>query len=97
MRNLMLVVAILALITAGFAIESSDKRAVVAPSWSSDELNVSAIGTFNRTLLTTPADGDTDKCPMFVAEVVADQKLSNEITAEGFASIRCGNYTSSLK
>ena len=75
---------------------ASRDREIIAQSWSSDELQVFATGPLNQTMSVTSTEIDSAKCQMFVVEVLADRKLSGEIKAYGFTSIRCGSIAADL-
>lgn len=72
-------------------------RGLVAQSWSSDELQIHAEGTFNQTLVATPVNGDEVPCVYFVKDVTEDTKLTQRMLSFGFNEIQCGSIKTSIK
>jgi hypothetical protein len=73
--------------------QAGQTRAELAESWSRDSVEFAAIGTNNRTLYTSlPGMGQAED-DAFLASVVQDHHLANELRDLGFERIQCGGRT----
>jgi hypothetical protein len=70
--------------------QAAQNRAELAQSWSTDDVQTTAVGTFNNTILVTLADNDPIECDVMLGNIISDHQLSQEIKAQGFSSIQCG-------
>ena len=77
--------------------QAAQNRAELAQSWSTDEVQSVATGTFNNTLLVTPADSDPITCDVFIGNIISDRTLVQELTMRGFTSVQCDNKKASLR
>jgi len=64
--------------------QASDHRAELAQSWTTDDVQTVAMGTFNNTLLVTPAESDPITCDVFIGNIISDRTLVQELTVRGF-------------
>lgn len=71
--------------------QAAQNRAELAQSWSTDEMQSVATGTFNNTLLVTPVDNDPITCDVVVSSIISNRMSAQELTAQGFNSVGCGN------
>ena len=76
--------------------QATQNREEVAQSWSTDEVQSTAVGTFNNTILTV-ADNDPIGCDVMLDNIISDHQLSQEIKAQGFSSIRCGQKKADIR
>jgi hypothetical protein len=73
--------------------QTAQNRAELAQSWSGDSVQFTAIGMSNRTLYAAlPAMGQAED-DAFLASVVQDHHLANELRDLGFERIQCGGRT----
>jgi len=80
-----------------WAWQASDHRAELAQSWSTDEVQSTAVGTFNSTILVTAADIDPIECDVILGNIISDHQLAQEIKAQGFSSIQCGQKKADIQ
>jgi hypothetical protein len=73
--------------------QAGQTRAEIAQSWSRDSVVFAAIGMSNRTLYAAlPGMGQAED-DAFLASVVQDHHLANELRDLGFERIQCGGHT----
>jgi hypothetical protein len=73
--------------------QAGQTRAELAQSWSRDSVQFAAIGTNNHTLYAAlPGMGQAED-DAFLASVVQDHHLANELRDPGFERIQCGGRT----
>ena len=77
--------------------QAAQNRAELAQSWSTDDVQSVATGTFNNTLLVTPADSDPITCDVFIGNIISDRMLVQELTVRGFTAVQCDNKKASLR
>lgn len=96
-KKLAVIYGIMALVVFSFIFYQSHKRAVIAQSWSSDEVQVHAEGLVNLTLVATPVNGDEVPCPFFIHDVTEDTRLTAKMRTYGFVEIQCGKVRANLR
>jgi hypothetical protein len=74
----------------------ADGRAKLTHDWSGDDAQFVAVGLDNRTLLVVLPNQDDAACDAYVDSVIHDAKMSQELRAQGFKSIRCGTREGKL-
>jgi hypothetical protein len=73
--------------------QEAQNRAELAQSWSRDSVEFAAIGMTNQTLFAAlPGMGQAED-DEFLASLVQDQRLANELRGFGFHRIQCGAHT----
>jgi len=76
---------------------ASDHRAELAQSWTTDDVQSVATGTFNNTLLVTPADSDPITCDVFIGNIISDRTLVQELTVRGLTAVQFDNKKANLR
>ena len=70
-----------------------ETRTALAHSWSNDDFNFTATGSFTRTLTVEPIGYDAAQkpiaCSLFIGSVTRDRKLSRELVDAGFNQMEC--------
>jgi hypothetical protein len=98
MKNFLILVSlstagILGVIQLQIAWQAAQNREELAQSWSRDSVQFAAIGTSNRTLFAAlPGVGQAEQ-DAFLASIVRDHHLENELQDLGFEHIQCGSRT----
>jgi hypothetical protein len=98
MKNFLILVSlstagILGVIQLQMTWQAAQNREELAQSWSRDSIQFAAIGTSNRTLFAAlPGMGQAEE-DAFLASIVRDHHLANELRDLGFEHIQCGSRT----
>ena len=97
MKNFLILAGIFGVIQLQLTWQASDHRAELARSWTTDDVQSIATGTFNNTLLVTPADSDPITCDILIGNIISDRTLVQEMTVRGFTAVQCDNKKASLR
>src|ERR1700693_5901808 len=73
--------------------QAGQNREELAQSWSRDSVQFAAIGMNNHTLYAALPDTGQSEDDAFLASVVQDHHLGNELRDLGFEHIQCGGRT----
>ena len=76
--------------------QAAQNREELAQSWSTDDVQSVATGTFNNNLLVT-LYGDAIDCDVLVGNLLQDHQLMQELAARGFTSVQRGNTKAGIQ
>jgi Tfp pilus assembly pilus retraction ATPase PilT len=99
MRYVIAITMLLVLLTLGAANLNTavQRRADVAQSWSTDDVQTYASGTLNFTLSITLSDPDPIACDVAVGEILQDVNAVRTLKSNGFTHLQCGRLTEDIQ